>query len=278
MLYWVLLFGFLLSSLKTIPSVFLERKIQYQKIVFVQIIENTVFYLTVIIFAFKGFGLISFAYGVLFRSIIGVIIIYSISFWMPTIGISKLIEKIIYYQTLILVPTSILIFYAMPLMIKIIPRYHKWEMAVPFFYLFVFASLLSSFSTPFINLFNGLGKVKLSFLFMVFWTSLTWILILPLTFFFGFYGYPLTIFFLSFSFIFVLYKATKLITFNIIAPVSQSLLSGIVMALMIFSVHSFIASNEMRFIFAIILGGSTYYFSHLLFFKKNIIKEFFLFI
>ena len=192
--------------------------------------------------------------------------------------ISKLIEKIIYYQTLILVPTSILIFYAMPLMIKIIPRYHKWEMAVPFFYLFVFASLLSSFSTPFINLFNGLGKVKLSFLFMVFWTSLTWILILPLTFFFGFYGYPLTIFFLSFSFIFVLYKATKLITFNIIAPVSQSLLSGIVMALMIFSVHSFIASNEMRFIFAIILGGSTYYFSHLLFFKKNIIKEFFLFI
>src|SRR3989338_2933157 len=88
-LYWSLLAGFFLSSLKTIPSVFLERKIQYQKIVFVQIIENTVFYLTVISLAFLGFDLLSFAWGVLVRSIVGLITIYSISFWMPRVGIKK---------------------------------------------------------------------------------------------------------------------------------------------------------------------------------------------
>jgi O-antigen/teichoic acid export membrane protein len=50
-LYWALLAGFFISSLKTIPSIFLERKIQFQKIVLVHIVENTVFYLSFIIFA-----------------------------------------------------------------------------------------------------------------------------------------------------------------------------------------------------------------------------------
>jgi len=37
-LFWALLLSFFLSSLKTIPSVFLERKIKFQKIGLVQII------------------------------------------------------------------------------------------------------------------------------------------------------------------------------------------------------------------------------------------------
>src|SRR3989339_646057 len=87
-LYWSLLLGFFLSSLKTIPSVFLERKIHFQKIVLVQIIENTFFYLTVIILALMGYGLNSFTYAVILRSLVGLTSIYIISPWKPAIGIN----------------------------------------------------------------------------------------------------------------------------------------------------------------------------------------------
>ncbi|MBI2641113.1 oligosaccharide flippase family protein, partial [Candidatus Roizmanbacteria bacterium] len=87
-LFWGLLVSFFISSLKTIPSILLERKIQFQKIVLVQIIENTVFYLSAIVLALLGFGLMSFTLAVLFRAISGLIIIYTLSFWLPKVGIS----------------------------------------------------------------------------------------------------------------------------------------------------------------------------------------------
>ncbi len=88
-LYWALLAGFFLSSLKTIPSVFLERKIQFQKIVLVQVVENTVFYGIVSLMAIAGFGLQSFTIAVLFRSTIGLILIYMLSPWKPVVGVSR---------------------------------------------------------------------------------------------------------------------------------------------------------------------------------------------
>jgi O-antigen/teichoic acid export membrane protein len=88
-LYWALLLSFFTSSLKTIPSILLERKIAFQKIVLVQITENTVFYLVVIICAILKFGLMSFTYAVLLRSITGLILIYTISPWKPRFGISR---------------------------------------------------------------------------------------------------------------------------------------------------------------------------------------------
>ena len=87
-LYWGLLLAFFISSLKTIPSIFLERKIQFQKIVRVQVIENTVFYLLATILAVFNFGVMSFTYAVIARALIGLIAMYLISNWKPTLGIS----------------------------------------------------------------------------------------------------------------------------------------------------------------------------------------------
>jgi len=88
-LYWSLLFSFFLSSLKTIPSILLERKIEFQKIVLVQIVENTFFYLTVIILAVLNFSLNSFTVAVILRSLVGLVLIYKISPWSIKIGINK---------------------------------------------------------------------------------------------------------------------------------------------------------------------------------------------
>ncbi len=88
-LYWALLIGFFSSSLKTIPSILLERKIAFQKIVLVQIVESTVFYITIIGLALLKFGLTSFTIAVLLRSLAGLILIYFISPWKPTFGFSR---------------------------------------------------------------------------------------------------------------------------------------------------------------------------------------------
>lgn len=88
-LYWALLISFFTSSLKTIPSILLERKIAFQKIVLVQITESTVFYLTIILLALLKFGLTSFTVAVLLRSIVGLIFIYIISPWRPALAISR---------------------------------------------------------------------------------------------------------------------------------------------------------------------------------------------
>jgi len=82
-LYWSVLFSFFILSFKTIPSVLLEKKIKIYKVVLVQAIENTVFYLCVIIFSLLNFEIFSLVIAVVARSLIGTILMYSFNPWMP---------------------------------------------------------------------------------------------------------------------------------------------------------------------------------------------------
>ena len=76
-----LCFSFFAASLKTIPSVLLERKLNFKLISTVDIIENISFYLIAVIFAFLGFGAYSYAIATFVRSILGLTIIYRFSPW-----------------------------------------------------------------------------------------------------------------------------------------------------------------------------------------------------
>ncbi len=80
------LFSFFLSSLKTIPTVLLERNLDFHKLVIPQIVENVAYSVALIVFAVSGFGLWTFTYAILIRSIIGLPIIYYIQPW--SIGFS----------------------------------------------------------------------------------------------------------------------------------------------------------------------------------------------
>ena len=353
-LYWALLISFVLSSLKTIPSILLERKIKFQKIVMVQIIENTLFYLTIIILAVLKFGLMSFTFAVLVRSIAGLIAIYSIAPWQPKIGISivslkkllsfglpfqassflalfkdelitlylgktlgftglgyigwakkwaeapiriimdnisrvlfpviariqqdknkvgRLLDKILYYQTILLAPIIMGSFIVMDSFIKIIPRYSKWEPALPLFYLMCISSFLSSYSSPFTNLFNAMGKAKTTFLFMTLWTVSTWIFTPILTYYFGFYGFPMTQVILSLAFVLVISKARELVDFHFIESVKQPIIAAILMGIIISLINLFILNSLLDLIMLIIVGGLIYAFFLQTLFKINIIKE-----
>jgi O-antigen/teichoic acid export membrane protein len=86
---WVLLslaISFPLASLKTIPSIILERKLEFNKLVLPQIVEQLAFNGLLIYLAWNNYGVISYAYAILVRSILGVIVMYFIQSW--SIGVS----------------------------------------------------------------------------------------------------------------------------------------------------------------------------------------------
>ena len=89
-LFRALLISVFLSGLKTIPSVLLERKLDFIKVATVQIVETLIFYGLAVFLAWKGFGVSSFSWAVLFRSLIGLAMIYILSPWKPKIGINKI--------------------------------------------------------------------------------------------------------------------------------------------------------------------------------------------
>ncbi len=83
------LVAFFLSSLKTIPSVILERKLDFGKLAIPQLIETFAFSITAIVLSLKGFGIMSFTYAVLLRGFLGVLAMYSISPWKIGFSFSK---------------------------------------------------------------------------------------------------------------------------------------------------------------------------------------------
>lgn len=80
-LLWALTASFFLASLKTIPSIILERKLRFDLLVVVEIAESLLFYGLAVLLAWKGFGVVSYAWAVLARGVVGVILIYILSPW-----------------------------------------------------------------------------------------------------------------------------------------------------------------------------------------------------
>jgi len=89
LLLYALAFSFFLSSLKTIPSILLERELEFGKLVLPQVVENLVYNVVAVFLAWKGFGVLSFAYAVVARGVVGLILIYIIRPWLPGFALSK---------------------------------------------------------------------------------------------------------------------------------------------------------------------------------------------
>ena len=88
-LLYALALSLFLSSLKSIPSVLLERKLEFVKLVFPQILEQLVYNVILVGMAMKGFGLMSFTYAVILRGIVGLITIYILQPWTPGFAFSR---------------------------------------------------------------------------------------------------------------------------------------------------------------------------------------------
>lgn len=88
-LLWALTVSLFASSLKTIPSVLMERRLDFNKLVIPQIVETVVFNVAAVFLAFRGFGVTSFTIAVLLRAVTGLIVTYIIQPWLPVIAFSS---------------------------------------------------------------------------------------------------------------------------------------------------------------------------------------------
>lgn len=354
-LYWALLFSFFVSSLKTIPSVFLERHIQFNKVVYVQVVENTLFYSAVSVLAIMHFSLMSFTYAVLIRSVVGLLMIYKISPWKPRVGIHKkslktllsfgvpfqatsflalfkddlitlflgkilgfellgyvgwakkwadaplrvfmdnvgrvlfpvmarvqddkeklrsISHKLLYYQTMLLAPVLVGMMFMLPLLVKLIPQYGKWTPAIPLFYIFALSSLIVSFSAPFMALFNALGKVKITFSFMLLITIVTWILTPVLTARLHQFGFPLTHIIVSTTLGLILFKVKSTLQMKILPAIYRPLLASAGMGAALFAFLFMVPVNDVTgFILTGLIGAITYFALMTYVFRTNILHE-----
>lgn len=87
-LLWALAASFFISSLRTIPTVMMERKLAFQKLIIPQIADTVVFNATVIYLATQGFGLASFTFGVLLQAVVGLVLTYLVQPWVPGFAFS----------------------------------------------------------------------------------------------------------------------------------------------------------------------------------------------
>jgi teichuronic acid exporter len=71
----------------------LERKLEFGKFVIPQVLENVVYNISLVYFAWKGYGITSFTFAVLIRGIVGLVAIYVLQPWKPGIALSRISLK-----------------------------------------------------------------------------------------------------------------------------------------------------------------------------------------
>jgi len=268
-LYYALLVAFFFASLKTIPSVLLERRLKLEKVIIPQILETVVFNGLIVWLAFSGWGISSYIVAVIARAVVGVVAIYSLVSWRPRLRLSfesiksllsfgvpyqlnsilavfkdkvsllvlakiiglegvgilgwaekwanlilryfldstikvafpmfsrlqdakdklrESLEHAVYFISLFVFPALTGAYLLMPTIVKIIPKYLKWQAGIPAFNLFLISAGVASISTFLTNFLTATGKVKQVLLLMLMWTGLTLGLYPLLSLKLGFYG------------------------------------------------------------------------------------------
>ncbi|MGB9637335.1 MAG: oligosaccharide flippase family protein [Microgenomates group bacterium] len=308
-------FSFFLSSLKTIPSVLLERQLKFNLLVIPQILETLVFNVVSVILAWQGFGLAAFTWAVLARGIVGLVIIYLLAPWkmgfafsreslhkllrfgipyqantimavakddLMTIFLGKVVgatglgylgwakkwaeqplrffmdnvskvafpafsriqddkeklkksvEKSLFFLSFLTFPLLVGFSILASDLVKIIPRYLKWEPALLALYLYCFNSAWATVSTSMTNLLNAIGKIKTTFKLMVMWLVLTWALMPVLGLKFGYNGVAFASAIIALSSGVAVYVAKKSVNFDLVFSVGKPLLASGLMGLIIF--------------------------------------------
>jgi len=88
-LLYALLAAFFLASLKTIPSVILERQLHFKILASVEVVETLVFYCVAVLLAWQGRGVESYAWAVVLRGIVGTALVYLLSPWKIGFALSR---------------------------------------------------------------------------------------------------------------------------------------------------------------------------------------------
>lgn len=80
--------SFFISSFRGIPTILLERKLEFVKYSIPSVLDTLVYNVVLVYLAWRGFGITSFTYAVILRSIVGVVSVYILQPWKPGFAFS----------------------------------------------------------------------------------------------------------------------------------------------------------------------------------------------
>lgn len=350
----VLIFSLILSSLKTIPSILLERKLNFSRLVIPQIAENIVFYTTAVLLAFLNFGIAAFTWAVIARGIVGLFLIYILSPWSPRLAFEKdsakrltsfglpfqlnsilalvkddlltivlgkiltftqvgyigwaqkwafvplrffmdnvnkvtfptysrlqqhpdqlarAIEKSLFFVTYFVYPSIFGMVAIAPKIFQVIPNYEKWEPALPLLYLFAINTVFSAISTTFTNALFAIGRPKLVLSFMVFWTTATWALTIPLVRNYGFVGVGLASALVSVSSLFTIYFVKRGLPVSVARNIFGPLFISAVMAGAVKFLTANYVTSLSGLVLTVIAGAIIYFTISIALFRKTLIDD-----
>jgi O-antigen/teichoic acid export membrane protein len=184
----------------------------------------------------------------------------------------KAVEKSLFATTLFLYPALFGMLALAPFLVEYIVK-PKWQPALTSVYLFSFSTFWATLSTPFTNVFNAVGKIKLTFRLMVMWTALTWILTPILTIRYGFNGVAIASALISFTSIVTIYLVKKTVNISILANIWQPLVVSISMGIFVYVFSYFFVQNIPTFFLAIIVGAVFYFLVFMLLAKEKLLVE-----
>lgn len=353
-LLYALGFSFLLSSLKTIPSVLLERGLKFNLLIIPQILETLVFNLVSVVLAWAGFGITSFIWAVLARGIVGLITMYIVSPWRIGLSFSKdvlkkllkfgvpfqantviavikddlmtiflgrvigpaglgyigwakkwaeqplrffmdnvskvafpafsrmqdqkehlkkSVEKMLFFLSFLTFPILVGFSILASDLVKVIPRYLKWQPALLALYLYSFNSAWATISTSMTNLLNSIGKIKTTFKLMVMWLVLTWVLMPIGAVKFGFNGVAAAAALISLSSLVAVIAAKKQVNFDLTNSILKPLLASLLMGVIIYFIPIHFQNLIISIIFRILVGAVSYTLFSYLFFGKRLFAD-----
>jgi O-antigen/teichoic acid export membrane protein len=346
LLLYALAFSLLLSSLKTIPSVLLERELNFGKLVIPQVIENLVYNLVAVFLAWQNFGIRVFTYSVLARGIVGLIAIYLIKPWFPTLKFSKdalkkllsfgvpfqantflatikddgmtaflggilgttgvgflgwaqkwaqyplrlfmdhvlkvtfpafsrmqtdseqlsrSVTRSVFFVCFLVFPAVVGLNVIAPILVKIIPRYDKWEPALIPFLLISINTVFAASTTQLTNLLNAIGKIRTTLKFMVMWTLLTWLLVPFLAINYGVNGAALGYALVSASSVVAIYIVRKIVRFSLQKSVFEPAIASVIMGIAVLILRFFLPQN-LYTVWILTAAGVVVYFVMMYFF------------
>lgn len=345
LLLWAFGLSLFLSSLKTIPSILLERKLEFTKLVIPQIVEAVVFNGLVIYLASRGFGLTSFTIAVIAQGVVGLVILYYLAPWTPGIAFSKdslksllkfgipyqlntflamikddgltlvlgsilgpsgiglltwaqkwglaplrffmdqvikvtfpafsrlqdnktelsqAVSRSIFFISFLVFPSLMGLVILSPILTKVVPRYAQWEPALLALSFFAVNAAFAAVSTPLTNLFNAVGKIKITFKLMVMWTVLSWAIMPYLALKYGVSGAAAGSAIVAVSSIIVIFIAKRYVNFRLGTNVVKPLISSLGMGAVLFVIRE-MTGPSLSWIFILVVFGTLTYLLGILF-------------
>lgn len=338
-LFYALLFGFFSSSLKTIPSVKLERKLGFKKLAFIDLMEQIAFSGLAVLLAWQGFGVQSWIVAVLARSVVGLVLMYIFSPWpigfafdfqsikdlfsfgipyqansllavfkdrlmnvflwgilgstgMGILGwaqkwsqlplrflmdsvirvtfpaysrlqknkqrLRKALNKGAFFINFFVFPVLAGMGILMPKVVSLYPQYQKWSEAIVPFWLYLINFGIGAATTPLVNAFSAVGKIKINLKLMIMWTGLTWLLVPFLAKQMGVTGAALGLMLVSFSSVIAWWLVRKEFDVNLLKIIGLPLLLTIVMSGSLILIDQVLTLSVVEMIVLVLSGGLIY--------------------